>query len=172
MQRREERVRETRLRIAEELPLSMEMVDELISLYATPKRYYHTIDHVVDVLEQYRLVHQNQLWEHPKEVYLAVLYHDSIYEYGAKDNEERSAQVARRCIERYFPDLAINIDYVERLIELTAIHGTLNQCDVTLEEALFLDCDMAIMGSSWERFEQYQQQIEEEYTKVGLTAIH
>ena len=148
------------------LPLSEQMLVGLLTFYSTPERFYHNISHVIDVLDHYKHVNKEALWQHPYEVYLAVLYHDAIYEYGAKDNEEKSAQVAAQCIVQYFPDQEIDIDYVKRLIELTAIHGRITIADVSEEEALFLDCDMAIMGASWERFCQYQDDIEKEYTKV------
>ena len=148
------------------LPLTESILNQLNGFYRTPQRFYHTIEHICEVMSHYREVEKLGLWSHPREVYLAILYHDAIYEYGAKDNELRSAQVARDCVNEWYSDHAINVDYVAHLIELTARHGALTPEDVNEEEALFLDCDLAIIASSWARFSEYQSQIEQEYTQV------
>jgi predicted metal-dependent HD superfamily phosphohydrolase len=101
-------------------------------------------------------------WQHPDEVYLAILFHDAIYVAGAKDNEARSAELAREAIARYA--LAVDVARVEELILLTARHGTLSPSDVDEEAALFLDCDMAILGS--DSFARYDAQIAEEYSAI------
>lgn len=149
-----------------ESPVPDAQLDELDALYRSPTRYYHTIEHVCEVLTHYRQVDDEGLWSRPDEVYFAVLYHDAIYEYGAKDNELQSALVAREQLSKWLPDRALDLDYIAHLIELTARHGALTPADVSDEEALFLDCDLAIIASSWARFEEYQAQIELEYTQV------
>jgi len=148
------------------LPLTEPMLSQLLNFYQTPPRFYHTIEHVCEVLQHYREIEKLGLWHRPDEVYLAALYHDAIYEYGAKDNEVRSAQVARMCIQEWYAEHKIDANYVAHLIELTARHGSLSPQDVDTEEALFLDCDLAIVASSWERFSLYQSHIEQEYTQV------
>ena len=52
------------------------------------------------------------------------------------------------------------------LIRLTALHGQLKREDLDEEERLFLDCDMSILGADKERFIEYEEQIEKEYTHV------
>jgi predicted metal-dependent HD superfamily phosphohydrolase len=153
--------------IATPLILPTPMLEELLKLYQTPKRFYHTIDHIIEVFKEYKILSRQGYWQHPKEVYLAILYHDAIYEYGAKDNELQSALIAKKSISQWL-DTHENIDleYVAHLIELTAFHGSLNSKHLTQEQALFLDCDMAILASSWEKFEVYQKQIQQEYTQV------
>ena len=84
-------------RLEGDLPLTESMISQLVDLYQTPQRFYHTIDHVCEVLQHYRDIAALNLWRNPHEVYLAALYHDAVYEYGAKDNESRSAQVAQDC---------------------------------------------------------------------------
>ena len=148
------------------LPLTESTLDQLNDSYQKPQRFYHTIEHVCEVMSHYREIEGLSLWPHPCEVYLAVLYHDAIYEYGTKDNEPRSAQVARDCVDAWYSDHEINADYMAHLIELTAHHSVLTSRDVNEEEALFLDCDLAIIASPWPRFSEYQSQIEQEYTQV------
>jgi predicted metal-dependent HD superfamily phosphohydrolase len=99
-----------------------------------------------------------QQWQQPQETFLAVLFHDAVYEAGRTDNEERSAALfARLCGEN---------PRVAQLIGLTARHGKLTPADVDEEAARFLDCDMAILGSAPEVFARYEEQIAREYAPV------
>ena len=141
-----------------------EMYQEICRLYSIPKRFYHTFAHIEEVLLHYHNLKEE--WEHPIEVFLAFLYHDAIYEYGAKDNEEKSARIAHREIQKYFPQRNIDIELVMQLIRHTANHGQLKRDALNREEQLFLDCDMSILGSAPTRFREYEQQIEQEYTQV------
>jgi predicted metal-dependent HD superfamily phosphohydrolase len=57
----------------------------------------------------------------------------------------------------------VDVSRIEQLILLTARHGTLAASDVDPEAALFLDCDMAILGAPAEVFDAYDRGIAEEY---------
>jgi predicted metal-dependent HD superfamily phosphohydrolase len=138
----------------------------LEAAYATPPRAYHNFDHVQEVLRHYHAVAEGPGWRQPREVQLAVLYHDAIYEAGRGDNEARSAQSAREAIARWLPDQDIDIERVVQLIELTSRHGGLASADVDAEAALFLDCDMAILAASPEVFDAYDRGIAQEYKGV------
>ena len=146
------------------IPLPSALVDELLRLYRTPHRFYHNFTHIEKLLALYHDLADR--WEHPVEVYLAFLYHDAVYEYGAKDNEEQSARVAQKEIRTHLSHHHINVDMVMTLIRHTANHGSLRAEDLNEEEKLFLDCDMSIVGSSFEDFCIYERQIEQEYTQV------
>src|SRR5262245_25290518 len=78
---------------------------EVDAAYATPGRAYHTIAHVREVLRRCEDVAAlgGPGWQHPDEVLLAALFHDAVYVPGAKDNEARSAELARDAAARYFP---------------------------------------------------------------------
>ena len=146
------------------ISLPAALVEGLHRLYKTPPRFYHNFAHVQKLLVLYHQLEKR--WEHPIEVYLAFLYHDAIYEYGAKDNEEQSALVAEKEISKHLSDHNINIDIVMTLIRHTANHGSLRAEELNEEEKLFLDCDMSIVGSSFADFCTYEKQIEQEYTQV------
>jgi predicted metal-dependent HD superfamily phosphohydrolase len=122
--------------------------------YATPPRAYHTLEHVLEVARHWAA----QRWAQPNETFLAVLFHDAIYEAGRSDNEERSAQLCAR--------LCGDNPHVSELILLTARHGKLTPHDVDEEAARFLDCDMAILGAEPSVFARYEQQIAAEYAPV------
>ncbi len=131
--------------------------------YETPPRAYHHFGHVRALLRHFGEVAQGPGWRQPREVWLAMLYHDAIYQAGRADNEARSAQLARQQIGHWLPDAGIDIDRVVQLIELTARHGTLQPGDVDAEAALFLDCDMAILAAPAARFDAYDRGIAREY---------
>ncbi|TAA38479.1 HD domain-containing protein [Pseudoxanthomonas winnipegensis] len=133
--------------------------------YATPPRAYHSIDHVQEVLRQFDAVAQGPGWRQPREVQWAALYHDAIYVAGRGDNEARSAQLAQAHLEQW-PQPGVDVARVVELIELTARHGALSPGDVDAEAALFLDCDMAILGAAPEVFDAYDRGIASEYAGV------
>ena len=133
--------------------------------YATPPRAYHDLRHVGEVLRHYADVANGPGWSHPHEAAFAILYHDAIYVAGAKDNEARSAELARGHLARWWPD--VDAGRVAHWIELTARHGTLAPADVPDADArLFLDCDMAILAAEPAVFDAYDRGIASEYRGV------
>lgn len=148
-----------------QLPLSLpdELRMALESAYATPPRAYHNLGHVAEVLGHYADVAAGPGWRQPMEVALAVLYHDAVYQAGRRDNEARSAQLAREHIARWLPLAGIDADRVAELIELTARHGAIAREDVDEETRLFLDGDMAILGAEPAAFDAYDRGIASEY---------
>lgn len=136
---------------------------EIENAYAHPPRAYHNLGHVQAVLQHYRDVAAGPGWQQPREVALAVLYHDAIYEAGRSDNESRSAQLAMTAISRWLPGEGIDGARVAELINLTARHGSLRAEQLDADAALFLDSDMAILGAPAAIFDAYDRGIAEEY---------
>jgi pantetheine-phosphate adenylyltransferase len=56
--------------------------------YEEPHRYYHNTDHLLEVLN---ILKENRSLD--DELFLTAVYHDSIYDPRANDNEERSAEL-------------------------------------------------------------------------------
>lgn len=147
------------------LPLSLppEQRAALEAAYAAPARAYHHIGHVAEVLRHYAEVAAGPGWRQPREVALAVLYHDAIYDAGRRDNEARSARLARDHIARWMAGEGLDVERVAQLIELTARHGAIARDDVDEETRLFLDGDMAILGAEPAAFDAYDRGIASEY---------
>lgn len=147
------------------LPLSLppEQRAALEAAYAVPSRAYHHIGHVAEVLRHYADVAAGPGWRQPREIALAVLYHDAIYHAGRRDNEARSALLAREHIARWLAGEGIDVERVAELIELTARHGAIAREDVDEETRLFLDGDMAILGAEPNAFDAYDRGIASEY---------
>jgi predicted metal-dependent HD superfamily phosphohydrolase len=135
----------------------------VIAAYASPPRAYHSFAHVQEVLRHF---HSVSTWQHPREVYLAILFHDAIYFAGKSDNEARSGDLAVKAIETFIPKEGVDTALVRRLIELTAKHGKLKREDLDDDARLFLDCDMAILGASEAQFDAYDAAIALEYSEV------
>ncbi|MDQ7758896.1 hypothetical protein RAB70_18120 [Xanthomonas sontii] len=139
---------------------------QLRAAYAEPPRAYHHFGHVEAVLAHYAEVAADTGWRQPREIYLAVLYHDAVYRAGRGDNEAQSARLAEAAIAQWLPDAGVEAARVAALIELTARHGQLTVDSVDADAALFLDCDMAILGAAPEAFAAYDRAIAEEYRGV------
>ena len=90
----------------------------LTDAYAHPPRAYHSFDHVQEVLRHFHSVPQ---WQHPREVYLAILFHDATYLAGKSDNEAKSADLAESAIKTWLPGEGIDSALVRRLIELRLV---------------------------------------------------
>jgi predicted metal-dependent HD superfamily phosphohydrolase len=139
----------------------------LADAHATPPRAYHNLEHVHAVLRHWREVRDGPGWDDPVSSFLSVLYHDAVYVPGRGDNEARSAALAREHIARWLPE--VEAGRVASLIELTARHGRLSPDEVDRDAALFLDCDMAILGAPPAEFAAYDRAIAAEYRGVVPT---
>ncbi len=140
----------------------------LEAAYAEPPRAYHDFDHVREVLRHHADVAAGPGWAQPAETFLAILYHDAVYEAGRSDNETRSAELAVAEIAKWLPGSGVDATRVARLIELTARHGQFAPDDFggdafASDSRHFLDCDMAILGAEPAVFDAYDRGIAAEY---------
>ena len=140
--------------------LPADVVRDLGRRYAEPHRAYHTAEHIAEVLGWFDWVTERTGWRAPLDVYLAIVFHDAIYEPLAGDNEARSAELAR--------DTVGASARTQALIALTARHAAIALEDVEgdRDAAQFLDSDLAILGAAPERFDAYDAAIAVEYRAV------
>jgi predicted metal-dependent HD superfamily phosphohydrolase len=141
------------------LAIAADVERALATAYGEPHRAYHTAAHIAEVLRWFDAIADDVGWDDPAAVYLAVLFHDAVYDPLAKDNEARSAVRAR--------ELAGAGPRTCELIELTAQHGRIDRADH--DAALFLDSDTAILGASPDAFDAYDAAIAVEYKAVPET---
>ena len=97
------------------------------------------------------------------ELEIALWFHDAVYEPRRSDNEQRSADWARRELRRAGATVAQQ-DRIGALVTVTAHDGE----PQTDDEALMSDIDLAILGSGPARFEEYEQQVRSEYQHLPL----
>jgi len=135
--------------------------EALVAAHQTPPRHYHTFSHVEEVAQSFRRVPG---WRQPREVFLAILFHDAVYVAGRSDNEARSATLAEAAIREW--TLEVDPERVSTLIALTARHGRLRREEVDRDAARFLDCDMAILASELKSYAAYEAGIAAEYEPV------
>lgn len=150
------------------LALPPEALQALAAAYTEPHRAYHTAAHIAEVLRWYDRVADEVGWRDPAAVYLAAVFHDAVYDPAAKDNEARSAELARRLAGALAPAA---IDRCGELILLTARHGAIEPAAVDADAAHFLDCDTAILGAPPAEFDAYDAAIAAEYRHVPAEAF-
>ena len=132
--------------------------EKLAQAYAEPQRHYHNQQHIAECLAEFDRA--RHLAQRPEEVEFALWFHDAVYEPKAGDNEERSAAMARDCLER--GGLSKIAETVGDLVMATKSHVTESGPDA----ALIVDVDLSIFGQSEQRFAEYEQQIRKEYRWV------
>jgi predicted metal-dependent HD superfamily phosphohydrolase len=125
--------------------------------YAGPGRYYHTLDHVQNVLETVEILGSNA--QKLDAVRLAAWLHDVIYNSKDSDNEECSAEYAERLCEKLsIPEGRM----VASLILTTKTHDAGGDPDAQV----LLDADLAILGASETVYRSYAEEIRREYAWV------
>jgi predicted metal-dependent HD superfamily phosphohydrolase len=143
-----------------------DFIPRVKELHRGEGRHYHVYDHALDVLLEAVFVQMETPWKKPREVVAAALFHDVVYVTGAKDNETRSAEVARDELECYGLATAMDLGYVEALIEATARHFE-GGVRFTEEQSRFLDCDLTGLASPWAVFCDQNTRIDQEYLEAS-----
>ena len=138
----------------------------MVDAHADRPRHYHTIEHVLCVLDRFDEVARDVGWDAPREVALAIVYHDAVYVAGRGDNEAQSAALAEREIGRWLPKRGIDVRRVAGLIELTASHGQLDPNVLDGDASHFLDADMAVLGSEPRVYARYHRGVRSELAGV------
>ena len=153
------------LDIWDQLGLAMPVTDvylDLLHRYQEPQRYYHTLQHIKECFAHQDYVQKAAHF--PAEVAMAIWYHDAIYDVRAQDNEARSAELATEVLR----DAGANKAQIERIrqhIMATKTHQS-NQANENKDSDILLDIDLLILAAEPSRFEEYQQQIRQEYKHV------
>lgn len=137
-----------------------EAFDALVDAYQHPPRAYHNLDHIRACLEELDTVRGS--CNEPNAVEAAIWFHDAIYDARRSDNEQQSAQLARRVLSNCGMSAAF-CDRVERLI-LATRH---DRPPGTPDEALIIDIDLSILGQPPHIFDAYERAIREEYAFVS-----
>ena len=131
-----------------------ELWQEIYLSFNSAKRYYHTFEHLKDLYSNL-----DNFLESSYE--FAIFYHDTIYDVFRDDNEERSALLAKKHLESLNVPLS-TIDEIETFILESKTHTPSSS-----KSALFLDADIAILGSKREKYITYVQNIQKEYSYLS-----
>jgi predicted metal-dependent HD superfamily phosphohydrolase len=132
---------------------------DILERYSEPHRAYHTRQHLEECFNAFEDAHN--LAHPPGAVGLALFYHDAIYDTHARDNEEKSAELARQMLAGLGADASL-LAYVTDLILVTR-HAAMPE---TPDQQLVVDIDLSILGTHRERFDEYERQIRQEFSWV------
>jgi predicted metal-dependent HD superfamily phosphohydrolase len=135
-------------------PLDEALFSDLVVRYREPHRRYHTLQHLEECFARFDEI--RALAPHPREVELAIWFHDAIYDPRRSDNEARSADWAR----------SIAGERVYELVMATRHEAVPQSADAKV----LVDVDLWILGAPQERFEEYEAQVREEYGWVPALA--
>ncbi|MEO8623031.1 MAG: N-methyl-D-aspartate receptor NMDAR2C subunit [bacterium] len=130
----------------------------VIARYAEPQRKYHTMQHLDECFAHFDAA--RHLAERPDEVEVALWFHDAVYDVRADDNEERSAEWAGHVATQL-----VRSSVAERISQLV-LATKHNAAPPSPDAALLVDVDLAILGAVIARFDEYEQQVREEYAWV------
>ena len=129
---------------------------ELINRYSESHRFYHTLDHIIDVLNELR---NSDLLKHD-ELFLAAIFHDIVYNPQSNTNEEDSATFFLN--EAKSSQLTTEQkEHIKQLILDTKHHKP----TVKFSEE-FIKADLAILNSSFDKLIKYEKQIFKEFQFV------
>ncbi|WP_378180632.1 hypothetical protein [Aquimarina sp. SS2-1] len=129
---------------------------EIVKNYNKKNRYYHNLSHLENLYHQLLKVKEEILdWDI---ILFALFYHDYIYNVLKQDNEEQSAQKARKILS----SLSIGsnrIELCEKMILATKGHHISTHNDINY----FTDADLSILGSNWVTYKSYFTAVRKEY---------
>lgn len=134
--------------------------DKLVEMYTQEVRAYHNLKHVKAMLD-FLDSHASEIQGMPQ-VVLAVFFHDAIYDSQANDNEEQSAALVQ-ALMKPIGLASEDIEPIASLVQSTKKHHPILS---GTDNRLFLDADLAILGSSPGSYLRYCDAIREEYAWV------
>ncbi len=129
---------------------------DVINLYDEPHRFYHTINHIEDILKQ---LHDVDLLKHD-ELFLAAVFHDIIYNPQSNTNEEDSAEFFMQQAK----SSALSGEQKEHIRQL--ILDTKNHKPTVKFSEEFIKADLSIFNAPFDKLIVYEKQIFKEYQFV------
>jgi pantetheine-phosphate adenylyltransferase len=118
---------------------------DVIKRYDEPHRYYHNFDHIIYML--------NFLGDISDELFIAVIFHDIVYDPKRSDNEEMSVKL----LESNYPyDLEISNAIMDTKTHKPS--GTLSE--------LLCEADLNILNSTFKNLVDFENKIFKEYQFV------
>lgn len=130
---------------------------ELEQNYSGKKRFYHTLQHLENLLLQLNQVKEEiHNWD---TLLFTLFYHDAVYNSLKADNEEKSAELA----EKRMQQLAVPTETIDCCIEqilATKSHNHSTDSDTNY----FTDADLFVLGENWETYATYLTNVRKEYS--------
>ena len=128
------------------------------ALHGNPPRHYHTWQHIEACLH----AAQEETFEDPLAVTLAILFHDCIYVAGAKNNETQSAALCADMPWSSAPADASSFARAREMILATTNHAAL-PADASPDLRLMVDIDLGILATPPEVYDRYTNNVRREW---------
>lgn len=138
--------------------LTERLREDLLARWSESHRKHHDVTHLNELLDAIALLAADGLAFDREAVELAAWFHDAIYEIGRDDNEDRSADLARRLLD----DSPVR-DEVARLVLATKTHKV--DAD-DLNGAALSDADLSVLGAAPDRYRRYADAVRAEYRNI------
>jgi predicted metal-dependent HD superfamily phosphohydrolase len=129
---------------------------KLIRAYGGWNRRYHSVEHLEACLLEFDLARAYA--EREAEVETALWFHDAIYRTRARDNEERSAEWARRWLSA----AQCEPDAVERIVRFILATKHVSE-PLRGDAALVVDVDLSILGQPEALYDGFEKKVRREY---------
>lgn len=136
-----------------------ETYDSLVAAYSSKGRHYHTAEHVSACLRH--LDGCSAELEYPREVEIALWFHDAIYKPLSGNNEKESADWAVSFLTEQGA-AEVEVARVRRLIMVTE-HNAPTQ---TGDEAVLVDIDLSILGADPAVYDIFETRVRKEYKLI------
>ena len=140
--------------------VNVNFYQKLVQLYSQKNRHYHNLNHIQALLklsEEYR-----NILNSPRTINFAIWYHDAIYNASKNNNEEKSAELAKK----HLTAMGVNQNVISdcfKLIIATKKHEVPNNLN-TFDAKFLLDIDLSILAAPQKAYLQYTKQIRKEYS--------
>jgi len=130
--------------------------------YDTPARSYHNWQHVEACVAKIG----SFACDHPRRVFLALVFHDAIYVAGRTDNEANSAELARAALNSCMS--SAELDAIDLMIRATNDHHA-HAAFADRDLAVMLDIDLSILGAPRDEYARYANAIRDEFVPSATT---
>ncbi len=147
--------------------VSQKIFLDLVNAYSSPHRFYHSLEHIQQVLDTIEEIHRHTQLETLLDInfpliQLAAWFHDAIYDPKSNNNEEKSADYAESALR----ELKIPITQIEQ-VKLLILSTKTHQASLADKNCqILLDADLSILGSSPSNYQSYAKAIRQEYSWV------
>jgi predicted metal-dependent HD superfamily phosphohydrolase len=137
--------------------LANELWAEIEKNHSRKARHYHTLQHLDNLLVQ--LTEVKGKIQHWETILFTLFYHDIIYNSLRSNNEERSAELAKKRMKQ----ISVANHSIKLCIE--QILATKSHIESTHSDTnYFTDADLSVLGHPWEAYSLYYKNVRAEYS--------
>ncbi len=135
------------------------LFEQLAGHYGEPQRHYHTLEHIAHCLAQLDKIPQEV--ECAEALELSIWYHDVIYQIGAKDNEQCSAD---RFMEHSTGVIDEDLRQQVQALIMVTVHPSV---PTTPDQCLMVDIDLSSFCLPWPEFLRDSTNVRNEFPHLS-----